>query len=242
MTPKQHISLLAFLISPREGMSRLNGWQRIWLVTTGILLALHILVGASTLSDFSTMQFDQSPFDLRLAETEKWQLDNKRRCVEVAEDMRNVKRVNDQYNADGNAKATDIRSATLAKLEELKTRLFAIETSGGKFSTEWSKYSNAIDAYTNKLSEQAWVVRPFNVDSMVRAGLLATVRDCADFEQRRITVLAEMDTAKMTSKAYRESAKSSLLITVGSFFCVALGLYFFGWCLGWIRKGFKAGR
>lgn len=241
MSTKQHITLLAFLLSPREGMSRLNGWQRIWLVLTGILLGLHVVVGLVLLPDFSKMRFDQAPYERRLADTDKWQRENKQRCTAVAEDVRSAERLNAQYNAIGNAKATELRTATQAKLDEAKARLFAIETSGGKYYAEWAKHDSAIEAYTNKLREQAWAPRPFKADDMVKAESLAGVWECADIEQRRIAALADMDTAKQDAERSRENATNSVLATVISFFCTSLGLYFIGWCLGWIGKGFKAG-
>ena len=131
-------------------------------------------------------------------------------------------------------------AGTQANLDQAKARLFAIETSGGKFYDEWAKYNNAIEAYTKKLREQIWIPRSFKEDEMVKPELLSTVRECVLFDQQRTSILADLDTARQTAEIARESAKTVVFGTLISFLCISLGLYLVGWCVGWIRGGFRA--
>lgn len=240
MTSQPQISLFGYMLSPRAGLKRLNGWQRIWLVLTGVILALHVLFGSLLLPDLSRMRFDPSLYEVQVASADKWKLENRQRCRAAAEEVQFADRFNAEYNATGEAKAKDLRVATQAKIDEAKARLFTIETSGGKFSGEWSKYGNAIEAYTLKLREQKWIPRPFNEEEMVKPESLSTVRECILFDQQRTTILAGMDTARQTAESTRDDAKTALFGTLISFLCTSLGLYLVGWCIGWIRGGFRA--
>ena len=239
MTPQPKISLFAYLLSPRVSLTRLNGWQRIWLVLTGVMLALHVLIGSLLLPDLFRMRFDPSPYEVQVAKADKWKLENRQRCSAAAEEVQFADRVNAEYNAKGEAKAKDLTAATQAKIDEAKARLFAIETSGGKFYGEWVKYDNAIEAYTTKLREQRWIPRSFKEDEMVKPEWLSTVRECVLFDQQRTSILADMDTARQTAEIARESAKTVVFGTLISFLCISLGLYLVGWCVGWIRGGFR---
>lgn len=240
MTSQPQISLFAYLLSPRAGLTRLNGWQRIWLVLTGVILALHVLIGSLLLPDLSRMRFDSSLYEVQVANADKWKLENRQQCKVAAEEVQFASRLNDEYNAKGEAKSNALRAATQVKIDEAKARLFAIETSGGKYYGEWAKYDNAIEAYTMKLREQRWIPRSFKEDEMVKPELLSMVRECVLVDQQRTSILADMDTARQTAERARENARTTVLGTLISFLCISLGLYLAGWCVGWIRGGFKA--
>ena len=240
MTSQPQISLFAYLLSPRAGLTRLNGWQRIWLVLTGVILALHVLIGSLLLPDLSRMRFDPSLYEVQVASADKWKLENRQRCKAAAEEVQFSSRLNNEYNARGEAKSNDLRAATQVKIDEAKARLFAIETSGGKYYGEWAKYYNAIEAYTMKLREERWIPRSFKEDEMVKPELLSTVKECILFDQQRTSILADMDTARQAAESARENARTAVFGTLISFLCISLGLYLVGWCVGWIRGGFKA--
>ena len=240
MTPQPKISLFAYLLSPRGGLTRLNGWQRIWLVLTGVMLALHVLIGSLLMPDLSRMRFDPSLYEVQVASADKWKLENRQRCRAAAEEVQFAERFNAEHNAKGEAKAKGLMAATEASLDEAKARLFAIETSGGKYYDEWAKYNNAVEAYTKKLREQKWIPRPFKEDEMVKPELLSTVNKCILFDQQRTSILADMDTARQTAEIARESGKTVVLGTLISFLCISLGFYLVGWCVGWIKGGFRA--
>lgn len=221
-------------------MSRLNGWQRIWLVLSGVLLVLHVLIGILLFPDPSKMRFDPSNYESKLAQADKWKLDNRQRCRAALEQVQFADRLNDEYNEKGEIQATELRAAIQTKIDEAKSRLFAIETSGGKYYAEWSKYDNAIEAYTKKLREQKWKPRPFNEDEMVKPETLNTVKECVLFDQKRTSIMADIDTGMQSAEYARESARNAIFVTLISFLCISFGLYLFGWCIGWIKGGFKA--
>ncbi|WP_232229815.1 hypothetical protein [Polaromonas glacialis] len=240
MTPQPKISLFAYLVSPRAGLTRLNGWQRIWLVLTGVILALHVLIGSLFFPNPSRMRFDPSLYEAQVASADKWKLENRQRCRAAAEEVQFADRFNAEYNDKGEAKARELMAATQVKLDEARARLFAIETSGGKFYGEWAKYDNAIEAYTMKLREQKWIPRSFKDDEMVKPESLSTVKECIFFDQQRTSILADMDTAKQTAEIAREDGRNVVFGTLISFPCISLGLYLIGWCVGWIKGGFRA--
>ena len=239
MTTETQISLITFLFSPRKGMSRLNGWQRIWLVLSGVILALHVVIGSFFLPDIFKESSDQNLEMVQLADTNKWINENRKRCVGALEEVEFAQRLNEEYNAKGEAVASELRAATQVKINEAKAKLFAIETSGGKYYGEWVKFDNAIDAYTKKLNEQRWTQRPFSKEAMVKPWVLHTVQDCVVFDQQRTTLMSSIDTNKKNAENAREDARNGILITLLSFFCISLGFYLFGWCIAWIKGGFS---
>lgn len=242
MTTDTQISLLTFLKNPRTGISRLNGWQRIWLVLSGVIFAIHALIGFLILSDLPAMRFDSSKYEEKIAVAEKWKLENRQRCIAVIDELMFASRTNDEYNATNEAKSKELRAATQTKIDEAKARLFAIETSGGKYSEQWAKYDNAITAYDVKLREQKWIPRPFNAEQTVKPESLTAIKECAQFDQQRTDMLSTMDADKITAKNSRQRAVDNLLATAISFVCFALGLYLIGWCIGWIKGGFSPKR
>lgn len=221
-------------------MVRLNGWQRIWLVLAGVLLGLHLAVGYLMLPDYSSTRFDPLKYQRSLVDIEKRQLDNTQRCRVAADDVQLAIQANADYQAKGEAASKALQAVTQGKLDAAKARLFAIETSGGKFYEEWSKVNNAIEAYETKLREQAWKPRPFNALEMAKTESLITLRECDAMDKQRIAILADIDTAKQSAESARENVKAVVFGTLISFLCFAFGLYFFGWCIGWIRSGFVA--
>ena len=242
MTQESNVSLFAFLLSPRASMARLNGWQRIWLVLTGALFALHTLVGYLLLPDFFRTRFDPAQFERRISDNNKWQRENQQKCKVAADDVTSAERSNTEYNEKGTAKAQELMAITQAKIDDAKAKLFSIETSGGKYYPEWAKYDQAIEAYLGKLQEQRWKPRPFNADAMVKPVSLSTLSQCASIDQQRDKILAEMETARQEATSVRDEAGRAVLGTFISFICVSLGLYLFGWCVGWIRVGFTRAR
>lgn len=219
-------------------MARLGGWQRIWLVLTGVLLAIHLLVAGIILSSLSEATYDSAFFEARKSVADSWQRDNQQRCRDAAQAVKAAQQLNAEYNAQGEAKAQEARSALIPKIEAAKARLFAVETAGGKYSQEWSKHRDAIDAYTDKLNEHRWTPRPFKEETIHPAARYA-VNECVEKQGRETTLLAEMDTAKELAATTRKDIKNGLLATLASFLCFSLGIYLVGWCIGWIRVGFK---
>lgn len=240
MTPAPSISLLRFLLNPRGGMPRLNGWQRIWLVITGFMFALHVVIGFALFPALSTLRFDPHDYEDKIAKADKWKVENRVRCTSAIEELQLAHRINDQNNEKIEAQLGQMRAATQAKIDEAKVRLFAIETSGGKFYGEWVKYDNAVEAYQKKLSEQRWSPRAFNEDEMVKPGTSTTIKRCALIQEQRDAASSDLEDKKRSSEYAIESAKNFVLVTLISFLFFTFGLYLFGWCIGWIRGGFKS--
>lgn len=239
MTSAQRISLLQFLSSPRSGIARLNGWQRIWLVTTAILFLLHLGVGYALLAQLPTTQFEPATFQSRIAAAENWSRENHAGCKAAEEEVQLAKRQNAEYNVNGRTRLRELREATEAKIEEAKGHLFAIETSGGKYSQEWSKYNEAITAYTQKVSEQTWLSREFDEQAMVSAATRQRVQRCDEKAATRPFVEFEMHIARESAQRATTDATSIMMGSVISFICFALSIYGAGWCIGWIAGGFK---
>lgn len=239
MRTDHQISLFSFLLSPRSGLPRLNGWQRAWLVVSGILLAVHLPIGYSALTNRANTSFDSAPYERRIANLDTWLSENRQRCIDAGEEAEFARRMNAEYNAKGEVHAQSLQAAFQTKIDEAKRRLFAIETSGGKYYSEWVKYRDAIDAYTEKLREQKWKARPFKEEGMVSPASLRAIQLCEVMTQSRATVVTERDAAKDSAEQALADANQTAMATAISFLGFSLGLYFVGWCIGWIRGGFK---
>ena len=218
-------------------MSLLGGWQRIWLVFSAGLLLIHLVVAGIVLSDLAKTKIDTASYESRRRVIDTWQRDNHQKCKEAALIVKDIQLANAKFNADGEAKAQLASSDLLSKIEQAKSRLYAIETAGGKYYAEWSKHNDAIDAYTQKLAQLKWTPRPFK-NEMVNQATQYTVNDCYANVDQEVALSTEMEKAKEAAERAFTDIKNGLFGTLASFVFFSFGLYLMGWCIGWIRAGF----
>jgi hypothetical protein len=219
-------------------MSLLGGWQRIWLVFSGGLLLIHLVVAGFIVSGLPETKFDAASFESRRLALATWQRENHQKCKEAALIIKDAQQANAKYNADGETKSQLASSELLSKIEQAKARLYAIETAGGKYYAEWSKHNDALGAYTQKLSQLRWIPRPFS-DEMIHPATRYAVNECfANLEQER-ALFTDIEKAKEASERALTDIKNGLFGTLVSFLVLSLGLYLAGWCIGWIRAGFN---
>ena len=234
------IKIKDFLVAPRESLPLLNGWQRIWLIVTGLLLIVHILVIISSIPAISDVYPDTSLAQRNIAESDKWLTVNKDLCEEanLAFDAAVLK--NNDYNLLGQNAINKEREVFIIKIEEANQRLYKIETSGGKYSQEWAKVNDQIQAFQGKLNKIVWVNRQFNYQTMVDADKRNAAIKCRANKDGRKAAIEELDNIKTQASDHINGFISTVMSSIISFFSLTFGLYFLGWSIGWVRRGFKS--
>lgn len=240
LSPATRISLLSFLGNPRRGLARLNGWQRIWSLITGVLLIIHLIVGATIAPRISSLTFDPARHLEKLETASKWTQDNQQRCAAAQSQYEAGQRAVDEHNALGEAQVREQRAATQTKLEASMARMFAIETSGNKYGDEWRKYSDASEAYTRLLGGQQWFPRKFVIKESLPPSTVSVLDACNANERAQLELTDQIDFNTRAAKEARGQFVGVVLATGLSFLFFSFGIYFLGWSVGWIWRGFKS--
>ena len=233
------MKILDFLVSPKESLPLLNGWQRIWLVFAGFLLVIHSLIIILNIPSVSDIFPNTSSFNNTIAASDKWLADNKQICTQADRAVETAMLENNDYNSLGRTAIDKQRQEYLTKIEDANQRLYKIETSGGKYFQEWVKVNDQIQAYQGKLNKITWVDRKFNYWTMVDSDKRDIVIKCNVNKEERQTAVKELDALKSQSKYSVSNFISTLTWSIVSFLTMTGSIYFLGWSIGWIRKGFK---
>jgi len=233
------MKILEFLVSPKESLPLLNGWQRIWLVIAGFLLVIHAVVITANIPSVSDIFPNTSSFDSTILASDKWLVENKQICAEADLAVEKAMLENNNYNSLGQAAIDKQRQEYLIKIEDANQRLYKIETSGGKYYSEWSKVTSQIEAYYGKLKKINWVDRKFNYWTMVDSDKRDIVLKCNIKKEERQTAVKALDDLKSQSGYNVSNFISTLTWSIVSFLIITSSIYFLGWSIGWIRKGFK---
>jgi len=232
------MKILDFLKSPKESIRLLNGWQRIWLIFTGLLLLIHVALFFDAIPSALSIYPDTNKYSETIKASEKWLAENKAAC-EVAElAINQAKQRNEDFNSARRAEINKQRQVYLDKIQSANERLYKIETSGGKYYQEWSSVTNSIDAFEGKLRLLVWTDRKFSID-MVEPMIFKTVINCgAKIEEKELST-KELNEVKEKSKQLLDSFFNEIFWLIFSLFAWAGGVYFLGWAFGWVRDGFK---
>lgn len=233
------MKILDFLVSPKESLPLLNGWQRIWLVFTGLLLVIHFLIIIANIPSVSDIFPNTSSLDKTIEASDKWLTENRQICTQADRAVETAMLENNDYNSIGRAAVDKQRQEYLIKIEDANQKLYKIETSGGKYFQEWVKVNDQIQAYQGKLNKMTWVDRKFNYWTMVDSDRRDIVLKCNANKDEHQTAVKELETLKSQSRYNVNNFISTLTWSIVSFLTIAGSIYFLGWCIGWVRKGFK---
>jgi len=233
------MKILDFLLSPKESLPILNGWQRIWLVFAGFLLVIHTLIIILNIPSVSDIFPNTTTFDNAIAASDKWLAENEQICTQADRAVETAILKNNDYNSLGRTAIDKQRQEYLIKIEDASQRIYKIETSGGKYYQEWVKVRDQIQAYQGKLYKMTWVDRKFDYSTMVDSDKRDIVIKCSANKERRQTAVKELDDLKSQSRYSISNFISTLTWSIVSFLAMTSSIYFLGWSIGWIRKGFK---
>ena len=117
------MKILDFLVSPKESLPLLNGWQRIWLVFAGFLLVIHSLIIILNIPSVSDIFPNTNSFDNTIAASDKWLAENKQICTQADRAVETAMLENNDYNSLGRTAIDKQRQEYLTKIEDANQRL-----------------------------------------------------------------------------------------------------------------------
>jgi hypothetical protein len=233
------MKIVDFLKSPKESIPLLNGWQRIWLILTGLLLAIHVVLFFYDMPSASSIFPNTNNYSETIKSSDKWLLENKLACDEAKLAIDQAQQKNEDFNSVRKGEANKQRQVYLDKIQLANERLYKIETTGGKYNQEWSNINDSIYANQKKLNSLVWTDRKFIRGDMVEPMILATVINCESMIAENITSKELIKEAKKNSKQLLDRFFNEIFWLIVSFFAWSGILYFLGWGFGWVRDGFK---
>lgn len=238
MTEKRTVSLKEIVTNPKESIHFANGWQRIWLIVSGLILVLHLFVLLAFLPNFSQLIADTKEDEKIVNEIESWQKLNQSECMRVAEVENKAKLAHYEKNKIRRAEYDKVHKELYAQIERAKERLFQIETTGGKYYPEWGKVNDQIHAYTIKYTSHIWSDDDKNYLASFSDADLISFLECTKRIDKKKELLTNIQTEKENASYSQGRLFSVLFWTIFSYFAICFSIYGAGWTFGWAKSGF----
>ncbi|WP_353437921.1 hypothetical protein [Polynucleobacter sp. UK-FUSCHL-C3] len=208
-----------FLKNPKTEIQNFNGWQRIWIVVSILILIPTLIVWYLVMPNPFYGISNVNKINENL-------IDAKTRWSEIEVDCK----LNEKY-------ATEALLETSAKRQSIEKRMVALSDENEKLKT--SIYWYYPETKRKVIQNEREIVSLREQRNNLNNPVLVKKRKCDEASTRLTNIKNDLSSAE--TKKYDslfEFIKGSFLV-IFYYLLVITGLYAFGFAIGWIYKGFK---
>jgi Fe2+ transport system protein B len=234
----EEISLINFLKNPKDEIGSLNGWQRIWLIFSAVIFVFHILAVLAFSPRIGDM-FPDIEFKKSLVKDIEASIkSNEDKCRKAEAEEVKAMTANDEYNKLGREKAKKEVLSVVASIAEAQDRLMKLELTGKKYTDAWRATNDQLGAYHLKRLSLNWTDREFVPAMIGNDETYAALEMCK--KQRAQLMESNAELRKDIDSATEEKNRfvGNIFSIIISYIVFTMAIYFIGWSVAWIRKGF----
>lgn len=114
-----------------------------------------------------------------------------------------------------------------------------LELTGKKYTEPWRATNDQLGAYHVKRLNLTWTDREFSPSMIGNDEIYASLEFCKKQREQLVTSNAELHKEMENAGEERNRFIWNIISIVISFVSITMVIYFFGWSIGWIRKGFS---